>query len=74
METLKGLLSIDEIRKSCINARVSENDNVFRDVYDGTVVKNNRFLSNKSHVISLIAFQDAFEIVNPLGSSKKNSS
>lgn len=71
LDTLKRLLSNDQVRQYCQKSKVSKDNSVFCDLSDGLIVKNNSFLYNKSNVISLIMFQDAFEIVNPLGSSRK---
>jgi len=41
------------------------------DVMDGTTFQSNAFFSDNSSALKIILFQDAFEIVNPLGSAKK---
>ncbi|XP_072050318.1 LOW QUALITY PROTEIN: uncharacterized protein [Amphiura filiformis] len=44
--------------------------NEFRDVQDGKAFKDNPFYSANPDALQIILFQDAFELVNPLGSSR----
>ena len=44
---------------------------ILSDVMDGTAYQSNDFFFENKDAIKLIMFQDAFEIVNPLGSAKK---
>ncbi|CAB0035349.1 unnamed protein product, partial [Trichogramma brassicae] len=39
--------------------------------YDGYVYKNNKFFKNNPNSLKIILYQDAFEIVNPIGPAKK---
>lgn len=43
----------------------TETDNVFQDVWDGENVTDNALKKDGS--LGLILYQDAFEVVNPLG-------
>jgi hypothetical protein len=43
---------------------------IYEDFQDGEVFKTNELFSNVSGALSLILYQDAFEVVNPLGSAK----
>lgn len=45
-------------------------ENTLCDFSDGTIYKNNSFFSSENN-LEIIVFQDAFELCNPLGSSKK---
>ena len=44
---------------------------VFEDVSDGSVFRSNELFRKQSSALRLILYQDAFEVVNPLGSGKK---
>ncbi|XP_064641941.1 uncharacterized protein LOC135496511 [Lineus longissimus] len=43
---------------------------VYQDFQDGEVFKTNELFGNVPGALSLVLYQDAFEVVNPLGSSK----
>ena len=45
--------------------------NVFTDVWDGQNSTDNVLLKTESTSLALILYQDAFEVVNPLGSGRK---
>lgn len=53
-----------------VHSRVPSMD-VFQDVWDGTNIKENLLLKAEESSLGLILYQDAFEVVNPLGSGKK---
>lgn len=55
--------------KQCVSLRQSA-DGILRDFIDGSVYKQATRDTSKKY-ISLILYQDSFEIVNPLGSAKK---
>ena len=44
---------------------------LFTDITDGTVFVNNTLFKEEPNSLRLVLYQDAFEICNPLGSSKK---
>jgi hypothetical protein len=46
-------------------------DNLIRDIRDGTSHTSHEILGTNTKAIQLIMYQDAFEIVNPLGSGRK---
>lgn len=69
-ETIKSLF-----RNACV---IKQHENplprdatIMTDVMDGTIYKSNVFFANNLNALKIILFQDAFEIVNPLGSAKK---
>ncbi|XP_043463963.1 uncharacterized protein LOC122499583 isoform X1 [Leptopilina heterotoma] len=68
IETIKMMLLQENVRKYCFGPLTSNNNNVFADIKDGKVIKNNPFF--RDGALQIILFQDAFEICNPLGSSK----
>lgn len=41
------------------------------DIQSGNVIKNNNFLHGNKNTLQIILYQDAFEVYNPLGASKK---
>lgn len=43
----------------------------FSDISDGKSFKSNQFFIENPEGLKLILYQDAFEVVNPLGSAKK---
>lgn len=46
-------------------------DHVYQDVRDGEGVQSNQLLKTEPPSVGLIRYQDAFEVVNPLGSVGK---
>ena len=51
------------------NLAASDSHNVtFKDIHDGSVFKNNILFRHKA--LQLLLYQDAFEVVNPLGSAR----
>lgn len=46
-------------------------DNIIQDLWDGTNIENNLLLKHTASSLGIILYQDAFEVVNPLGSGKK---
>lgn len=70
-QTLTSLLE-SELWNNSVLPRSCETDPcVFSDISDGQVFKTNQFLIDNPECLNLILYQDAFEIVNPLGSAKK---
>ena len=55
---------VQQLHQSCKTGLLS-------DYTDGTAFKKNDFFKANSRSLHLILFQDAFQVVNPLGSSKK---
>lgn len=46
---------------------------MLQDVRDGEGFQNNLLLKSEPFSIGIILYQDAFEVVNPLGSGKKKT-
>jgi len=46
-------------------------DKVMEDIKDGTCIKQNAIFHEHPSSLSIMLYQDAFEVVNPLGSGKK---
>lgn len=71
-ETLKSLLRQPTIREQYKQSKLRRSpDMVLEDVSDSQNVKDNALLQHYPSFLSLILYQDAFEVVNPLGSGKK---
>lgn len=70
-ETLKVMLKDPVVWQECIKTQTAPPPGVLTDVCDGSVFKSNAFCMQPGINLKLILYQDAFEIVNPLGSAKK---
>lgn len=70
LESIQILLQNKDIQ-SIINRenKISQEHCIYSDLFDGEVFKKNDFFQNNKN-LQIILFQDAFEICNPLGSSK----
>lgn len=69
-ETLQALLKDPIVWQECTKP-VDDTSHVFNDVNDCSVYKSNALFGESGISIKLILYQDAFKIVNPLGSAKK---
>lgn len=70
-ETLSNLLE-SKLWKNSLSQQSGETDSdVLGDISDGQNFKSNQFFTENPGCLKLILYQDAFEIVNPLGSAKK---
>lgn len=69
-ETLRSLFQNECVVQQYENPIKCE-DSVLKDIVDGSVCHTNNFIKDNSNCLKIILFQDAFEIVNPLGSAKK---
>lgn len=71
-ETLKSLFRQSSVRDQYYQSKNYTSTNlVVKDVADGKNVKENALLKGTPSSLSIIFYQDAFEVVNPLGSGKK---
>lgn len=74
-ETLNSLLSQsvvkDQYRQTKINQMSNSQTDVLTDVLDGKTIKDNTLLNVSPLSLSIILYQDSFEVANPLGSGKK---
>lgn len=69
-ETLKKLFDNKSLGDKLIFDLPENSGNIFKDFTDGSVYKNNPFFKNNPDALELMLYQDSFEIVNPLGSTK----
>lgn len=72
-ETLQALLKDPIVWKECTKHEDDTSAHVLSDVRDGSVYKSNTLFRESGISIKLILYQDAFQVVNPLGSAKKNT-
>jgi hypothetical protein len=54
----------------CINHCPITNENVLDDIHDGRVYQSHPLFASQMKAFQIILYQDAFEVVNPLGSAK----
>lgn len=67
-DTLTALLKDPAVWEEC--CRNESTPLVLNDVCDGLVFKSNQLFSEPGVTLKVILYQDAFEVVNPLGSAK----
>lgn len=67
LETLKSLLSINEIQVEVLNPHFSDS-NEMRDFCDGLQFKTHPLFSTNPTSLQIIAYYDELEVVNPIGS------
>lgn len=71
-ETLRAMLKDPVVWQECLRPdNVSLSTHILGDIYDGTEFKSNALFSESGNSQKLILYQDSFEVVNPLGSTKK---
>jgi len=68
-ETIKSLLQ-DESVENSVNLHTCGDESMFLDIHDGHVFKH---ICKTVHLpfLQIVLYQDAFEIVNPIGSARK---
>lgn len=71
--TLRTILKDPVVWQECAQSQNHQvSDGILRDICDGSVFKSQNLYSQAGDIIlKLILYQDAFEVVNPLGSAKK---
>ena len=67
IESLQDMLTNDRLAKILIKKPSYNREGVYYDVCDGNHYKNSSFFQKPHPVFSIIIFQDAVEICNPLG-------
>ena len=68
-ETLKVLFHDQKIGKY-IQTHGTQKIGKLEDIADGLVHKTNAFFCDNPYALKILLFQDAFEVVNPLGSAR----
>lgn len=75
LETIKCLFKDESVyQEYTLTSKYEEqthNDCYFRDITDGLAFKSNALFESYPNSLRLILYQDAFEVCNPLGSSRK---
>nr|XP_039257005.1 uncharacterized protein LOC120333732 [Styela clava] len=71
LQSIRALFKFSSIRQQFLNPPCNDGHQV--DVKDGETIMNNTFFqcNNSLPRLQIILYQDAFEIVNPLGSAKR---
>ncbi len=71
-ETLNSLFESEDFKKQyeLSHSRLPNKD-VFEDIWDGHNIANNASFKTDKSSMAFILYQDAFEVVNPLGSGRK---
>ena len=67
LDTIAMMLMDDKIRRYCEKDILKDNGRIMFDILDGRIGKDNEFIKNNENVVQILAFQDAFEICNPIG-------
>lgn len=70
-DTLTALLKDPAVWKECSTTGNESAPHIFNDVCDGSVFKSNPLFSESGLTLKVILYQDALEVVNPIGSAKK---
>jgi hypothetical protein len=73
-DTLKALLADKSVYQQCFNTPTvpsQEPPQLYRDFTDGSIFRENELFQRLQDSLKIILYQDAFEIVNPLGSARK---
>lgn len=70
LETIKVLLNNEYIYNQLKTQNMSD-IRVLSNITDGECYKNNSFFKRHTNAVGIILYQDAFEVCNPLGSSRK---
>jgi hypothetical protein len=67
LDTLKVLLSVDEILVEVLNPHTATNANL-SDFCDGSVFKHHPLFGTNPNALQIIGYYDELEVVNPIGS------
>lgn len=72
-DTVKALLSQTAFQEQYLQTKsdAPPTPDVLEDLKDGKNIKNNKLLQESPSSISILLYQDSFEVANPLGSGKK---
>ena len=68
LETLKSFVQTNSAFMTYLQNSADKTGSAFHDVHDGSVFKSNKLFEGKA--LQIILYQDAFEVVNPLGSGR----
>ena len=68
IESLQQLLRNAKIAKMDFRVKKEHKEDVFYDICDGMLCKNDAYFSGKDHTLELIIYHDNLEVCYPLGS------
>ena len=68
LDSLQQLLSNERISKMIFRPKTVRNEDIFYDVHDGSLFKNDNFFIGKKYALELVINHDDLEVCNPLGS------
>lgn len=68
--TILSLFKHSTVRNQFLNP-LDKKPNVLSDIVDGSVLSTNKWFNSSPSTLQIILYQDAFELVNPLGSARK---
>ena len=71
--TLTALLKDPAVWEECCTSSNESTPLILNDVCDGFIFKSNQLFPEPGVTLKVILYQDAFEVVNPLGSAKKKN-
>jgi len=71
IETLKRFFTDKSVRNELGYQKKPGKKDVLEDFMDGNVYKNNKFFQENPDALRIILYQDAFEIINPIGAAKR---
>ncbi len=74
-DTIKSLLTQNSVKEQYAQAKAATETtpDVLEDVRDGRNLKENILLRDSPSSLSVILYQDSFEVANPLGSGRRNT-
>jgi len=73
IETIQSMFTCNTVREEVLLASTSRKEFscILSDLHDGKSFKNNAFFQENVVSLRLLLYQDAFEVYNPIGSSRK---
>ena len=63
-ESLQQLLTNVKIAKMVFRVKKEHNEDVFYDIYDGIIYKNDALFSGKDHTLELIIYHDDLSVIH----------
>ncbi|XP_064640806.1 uncharacterized protein LOC135495545 [Lineus longissimus] len=68
-ETIESFFQDTSVQKQ-YDMKPTSASGIYEDVHSGVVFKNHELFGTNPHAVPILLYQDAFEVVNPLGSAK----
>lgn len=73
LETVEHFFRDKSVQEEILKDPKPQEDGVLRDFTDGNIYKKNAFFKINNNGLKIIIYQDAFEVVNPIGAAKKET-